>query len=86
MLRAVQLPNAANAQRGGFVALNVGAHLAQQVNQVSDFGFAGTIFQNGLAIRQSGSHQNVLGPSHGDFFEDDVRALQRPSFETFAPM
>src|SRR5260370_20669563 len=44
MLRAVEFLNAADAQRGCFVALNVGAHLAQQVNQVGDFGFAGAIF------------------------------------------
>jgi hypothetical protein len=42
--------HALNAQRGGAVAGNLRAHLAQHDHQIGDFGLARGIFQHGFAV------------------------------------
>ena len=52
------------------------AHLVEQVGEVGDFGLAGAILQNGLALGEGCGHQQVFGAGDGDLVEDDFRALE----------
>src|ERR1700682_5454531 len=73
---AAKFVNAANAQGRRFVAADIRAHLAQQVNKVGDFGFAGGVFENGLAIGESGGHENIFRSGYRDFIEQDAGATK----------
>ena len=65
-----------HADRGRAGALDFGAHGVEQLGQVGDFGFAGAILHDGLALGERGGHEQVFGASDRDFVEDNLRALE----------
>src|SRR5690349_11731067 len=73
---AMQALNSLDPYGRGSSALDVGAHLDQQRGQVADLGFASTVLHEGLAVGESGRHQQVLGTGNGNFVEDDVPAAE----------
>eukprot|EP01022_Parablepharisma_sp_SALTPOND_P017907 TRINITY_DN290_c1_g1_i2.p1 TRINITY_DN290_c1_g1~~TRINITY_DN290_c1_g1_i2.p1 ORF type:complete len:1623 (-),score=570.02 TRINITY_DN290_c1_g1_i2:20056-24924(-) len=76
MGRAMKLLDTLDHQAIGADAVDLRAHLHQQVGQVAHFGFARGVFQHGLAVRQDRCHQQVLSAGDGDHVGDDARTLQ----------
>src|ERR1700739_617504 len=71
---AMKFWHAPNTKSGGFIAVNLRAHFAEEVNQVGDFGFAGGVFEDRFAVGQSGGQQDFFRAGYRDFLEYDVRA------------
>ena len=76
MFRSVQFSTPRIRSVDVLVVLNIGAHFSQQVNQVGNLRLSRGIFQDGFAVGQRRSHQNIFRAGYGDFFKDDVRAFQ----------
>ena len=57
-------------------ALDLGAHLLQEVDEVVDLGLAGSRPDGGVAVGQGGREHGVLGAHHGDMREDHVATAQ----------
>src|ERR1035441_8771598 len=47
-----------------------------EIGKVGDLGLACAVLEDGLAVGQCGSHQQVFRSGDGDLVEDNVRALQ----------
>ncbi len=75
-MRAGQRGHAGDAQRRRADAGDFRAHLVQQGGQVGDLRLAGGVVDDGIAMRQAGCHQRILGRADGDFLEHDLGALQ----------
>ena len=73
---AVQFLHALHLDPVGSCAFDLRPHLVKQRRQVSHFGFACAILQDGLTLGKSGRHQQVLRAGHGYLFEDDVCSLE----------
>ena len=71
MPRAVQLVDAADANRMRARALNLRAHLVEQRRQVNHLRLARAILQDGLAFGQGRGHQQIFGSGDGNFLEDN---------------
>ena len=56
--------------------LDAGAERIKKVRQIDNLRLPGRILEYGLAIREDGGHQQVLGPGYRYGVEDDMRALQ----------
>ena len=76
MTRAVQLVDAADANRMRSRAFNLRAHLVQQRRQIDHLGLARAVLQDRLAFGQRGGHQQIFGAGDGDLLEDNSRALE----------
>ena len=57
-------------------AHDVGAHGVQEVGQVHDVGLLGGVLDDGVALRQNGSHHDVHGGPHGHHVQIDVGAVE----------
>jgi len=73
---AAERPDAADGESGCGVAFDVRAHLAEQVDEVSDFRFAGCVFKNGFTVGERRRHQNIFGSGDGDFVEGNPCAFE----------
>ena len=60
----------------GADALNLGAHLHEQIGEVLDVGLARRIAQDGPSFRRRGGHEGVLGTGDARFVEEDVVTVQ----------
>ncbi len=78
---AMELGDALHADRGRAGAVNLGAHGIEQRGEVGDFGFAGAVLHDGLAIGKGGGHQQVFGAGDGNFVEDNFGATEAVAFE-----
>src|SRR5205807_2518799 len=66
----------ADAQRGRASALDLRAHLDQQISKVSYLRLARGVLDEGFALGKSGGHEHVFGPGYGDLLKDDMPAAQ----------
>ena len=57
-------------------AADVGAHGVEEVGQIHNVGLLGSVFDDGVAVRQSGGHHDVHGGTHGDHVQIDVGAVE----------
>ena len=64
----------ANRRRAG--AFDLRSHFVQEVGEVGDFGFAGAVLQDGLAVGESCGHEQVFGACDGDSVENDFRTFE----------
>src|SRR3984957_12864656 len=78
VLRRLQLRDPLHANGGGAGAFDLRSHFVEEVGEVGDFGFAGTVLKYGFAFGEGRGHEQVLGAGDGNFVEDNFRA-----FETF---
>ena len=76
MARAVELGDAVDLDSGGACAFNLCAHGVEQGGEVGDFGLAGAVLEEGVAIGEGCGHEEVFGAGDGDLVEDDVRAVE----------
>jgi hypothetical protein len=60
----------------GACAFDLCSHGDEEGGEVGDFGFAGTVFQDGFAFGEGGGHEDVFGAGDGDFVEDDVGSVE----------
>ena len=56
-------------------ALDLRAHLVEQLGQVGNLGLAGAILHHGLALGQSGRHQQVFRAGDSDLVENNLARL-----------
>ena len=61
---------------GGAWAFHLCAHGVEQGGEVGDFGLAGAVLEEGVAIGEGCDHEEVFGAGDGDLVEDDVRAVE----------
>ena len=73
---AVKFFEAMNLEGGGVVAFNAGAHFAEEMDKVGDFGLTGSVLENGGAFGERGGHQKIFGAGDSDFLEDDMRGFE----------
>ncbi len=59
----------------GAGALDLGAHGAQEIRQIDDFGLARRILEHRLALGEGRRHHEILGAGDGDRLEHQARAL-----------
>ena len=74
--RAVESGDSLDADGGGACAFDLCAHGVEQGGEVTDFGLAGAVLEEGLAVGERGGHEEVFRAGDGDLVEDDVRAAQ----------
>ncbi len=73
---AVEFGDALDLDGGGACAFDLRAHGDEQRGEVGDFGLAGAVLEDGLAVGEGGGHEEVFGAGDGDLVEDDVRAFE----------
>ena len=61
-------------------APDIGPHRIEEVGQVHNVGFLGSVFDNGGPLRTDGGHHDVHGGTNGHHIQVDVGALQSASF------
>ena len=76
MISTAQSADAINHDSIRAMALNLGAHLDQQLGQVDHFGLSCGIFQDGTALGQHGSHHQVFSTGDSDHVRADDRSFQ----------
>src|SRR6267154_4413797 len=74
--RAVKLLHSVDSDGMCTCAFDFCAHFGEQRSQVRDFGFAGAIFHDGLALGQSGCHHQIFSAGNGDLVENNMTAVQ----------
>ena len=52
------------------------SHFVEQVGEIGDFGFAGAVLKNRLALGESRSHEQIFGAGDGDFVENNFCAFE----------
>ena len=70
----------APCNRSGTRSFDLCTHLVEQVGEVGHFRFTRTVLQDRFSLGESGGHEQVFGPSHRDFVEDNLRALESVGF------
>ena len=70
--RPAELPDAVDAGRVFVRPIDLRAHLVEENGQVGDFGLAGAVLEHGLALGQSGGHEQVLRPRDRLLLEFDL--------------
>src|SRR5271156_1784972 len=74
--------DALNAQRGGAHTFDLGAHFYQELGEIGDLRFERGVFEDGFALGQNRSGQNILRAGDRDFRKAESGAAQafRPGF------
>ena len=75
MLGSVQLVDAGDRQQVRGDAGDVGSHAVQQVTELLQIGFAGSVVDGGGAFGKDGGHHDVGGTRHRGFVEQHVGTL-----------
>ena len=73
---AVKFGHALHADGGRSRTFDFRSHLVQQGGEVSDFGLAGAVPHDGLALGQRCRHEQIFGSSHCDLVEDNLRSFE----------
>ncbi len=73
---AFETVGALDAQRRGADAFDLGAHLDEAFGDIADLGLAGGVLDDGLAARQGGGEEHVVGGADGHLGEHDAAAAQ----------
>ena len=74
--RAMQFGDAVDVDGGGSRAFNFCAHGVEQGGEVTDFGLAGAVLEEGVAVGEGCGHEEVFGTGDGNLVEDDVRSVE----------
>ena len=62
---AMQLGHAFDDQTSRASALDLRAHLVEEIGEIDDFRFGGGAFDHRGAFGENGRHEDVIGPKHG---------------------
>src|SRR5260370_9439106 len=76
MAGSVKFGHDLHADGGSSRTFDSRSHLVQQGGEVSDFGLAGAVLHDGLALGQRCSHEQIFGSRYRDLVEDNLRPFE----------